>query len=200
MEEASGARVDSVGSLDMAVNGTGFSQALGKDGSAVQGDGNGYLASSTEVAPDDFTIAFWAKRLSAGQAFLFGIPLLWGVDQDDTQARFFFYDQTTGDYAVATIPTGNPPEWVLYILRFHNSALSMQFRAYQIPSNEGVDYGAVDGSGPWANPLANIAYGCFHDWSGSPGVSAGVMDEVMAWDRYLTDDQCDALRTTFYAP
>jgi len=77
--------------------------------------------------------------------------------------------------------------WVLSIVRIENG-VGGEMRAYGLPSNNGTDYPFTQIDGPWNG--AHLQFG---------GSILGntYVDEMMLWNRYLTDEECDELGTLY---
>jgi hypothetical protein len=178
--EATGAgdRVDSVGALDMSVTGGSMTQVTGYDGFGQQGDGAGYMETAQFAAPDDFTFAVWCKRPDAGQHVHFGVRVAFvfeaQISTDGTALTLSMKDPGGAFLSAYSFSSTQGTDWLLAIARIHNTAKTGAFRHYGGQTGNGSDV-ALGGTWNIDTKYDSIA------------------DELVWWDRYLTDDECDAL-------
>jgi hypothetical protein len=208
MEEATGAtRNDSIGSIQMVEGGTGdVSQVAGKNGFAAESIGgvNGpFLNAGTFDVSGSFSFAVWVREPIGVVAAIgpTGEDLLLTVDEAGT-VNLYLWDPATGDSSkIPASDAGTPGPWVLLIARFDQLAKTFNLRTYGFGGGAGNFQGAPD-SGPWVYDFAALTVRPLN-FSASEA-TAGAVDELMMFDRVLTDDQCDALWNggagLFYTP
>ena len=204
LNEASGARVDSHGSNDLADNNT-VGQAAGKIGNAAQfvNADLEYLSiadnASLSMGDIEMTVALWAylDNKTGDQAFLGKFN--WGADQreyairyDDSSDRIRFHVSSNGtigtEIIVAANSLGSPSTATWYfIVAWHDPATNLIY----IQVNDGaVD--SVAASAGIFNGTSDLMLGAWKD--GTDSLLDGRVDSVSVWKRVLTAQE----RTDLY--
>ena len=102
------------------------------------------------------------------------------------------YDPVTGLQfdGYTDLTTASPGDlWMLWVIRMDQTAKSAKFRWYGLHEGNGVDYD-FDQNGPWLNSYTTLDFAV--GYNGGSYVDVEV-DEIMIWDRQLTDAECDTL-------
>lgn len=185
----------------MTVQGTGnITQAVGIKGycaSAPGGAGGPYLDSGSFSVPERFTISTFFKVPSLGDGFIDGSEVLFRASYNGS-VYIYVTDPVTADQSLASTGLGVSlvNVWSLLIGRFNQSVPSFTLRAYApgLTSIYNVSSVVSTGSG-WVNSISTISLKPF--LLGGTTTSASLIDEIMVFDRLLSDSECDELYAFF---
>jgi hypothetical protein len=100
-------------------------------------------------------------------------------------------DDTTSSeiYGIASFESFQNDAWYTAIFRVDENNLTADFRLYGFSSGNATTID-MDVSGPWDNAHPTFEIQCGSQGAGSVDEE---LDEVLMWDRLLTDGECDAL-------
>ena len=195
LDDLTGARVDSVGGLDLtAHNGVGIGPGKIKIGASLTATSAQYLShpDPLPLGDESFTFAIWFKRASLGDSHM-----LVGKDQPSGRDYFvtvepagaisFSFMHDGGLSRIVTPPIANDLAWHFVLASYDADADLMSLRA-----DNGTPVTLATVNGPWAQAGA-LCFGA-RVYPGFEWYFNGVLDEIAQWrGRVLTAAEGSAL-------